>query len=193
MPEDKKLPDDNVTGKAGETGGQPAVDYESQIKALKEENEKFKKTASKNASEASDFKKRWQETLSETEKAKLEKQSLIEERNGFEKKLKVLDLTSKYTGLGYETKEAEKIAEAYVSGDTSTVFEMQEAFIRKIKDSKIEDRVRKVPTPTGGTGDKNITQDVFNKMNYEERVDLFNKDPNLYHKLITNASKKRLF
>ena len=111
----------------------PATDYENQIKALKEENEKLKSTASKNAGEASDFKKRWQETLSETEKAKLEKQTLVEERNSYQKELKVLGLTTKYVKLGYEGDKAEKIAKAFADGDTDTVFAMQEEFIQKYK------------------------------------------------------------
>ena len=90
---------------------------------------KLKRAVDKASSEAAEYKKKWRESLSETEKASREKAEAEakkeEEFESMKKQLKVNEYTENFMALGYSKDLAKQAATAQVDGDTETLFKIQ--------------------------------------------------------------------
>lgn len=90
---------------------------------------KLKRAVDKASSEAAEYKKKWRESLSETEKASMEKAEAEakkeEEFESMKKQLKVNEYTENFMALGYSKDLAKQAATAQVDGDTETLFKIQ--------------------------------------------------------------------
>ena len=160
----------------------PEPDYSGYVK-----KEVFDKTASELAAK----KKELKATLSDEERAKLEREQETQElKQNYEKLLRESNIskaTAKFLALGYEDKLAAETAEAFVDGDNDKVFENQKkaqtAFEKKIR----ADVLKKTPTPLGGNGeDKVMTKKEFRKMGDLERHDWAVGHPDEYKALYTS-------
>lgn len=111
---------------------------EEQLQALMVENAKLKRSFDKAASEASDYKKKYNATLSEQERAsqeKAEEQARRDERlEELERELSVRRFTESYLDLGYDKESAIAAATAQVDNDIETLFKLQ----KKIIDAKVQ-------------------------------------------------------
>lgn len=111
---------------------------EEQLQALMVENAKLKRSFDKAASEASDYKKKYNATLSEQERAsqeKAEEQARRDERlEELERELSVRRFTESYLDLGYDKESAIAAATAQVDNDVETLFKLQ----KKIIDAKVQ-------------------------------------------------------
>jgi len=117
---------------------------------------KLKTLMSKANSEAAEYKKKWQEKLSEEEKAKAEREEYDRQRDAelaaYKKQSLVAGFKAKYIGLGYENELAEATANALADNDMDTVFANQQIFIESQRKAIEIDRLNKQPDITpGGT------------------------------------------
>lgn len=150
-----------------------------------DEIEKLKTALSKANSEASDYKKQLREKMTADEiKAKedIEKQEKLQnDYNALLKRVAISDNKANLLALGYEDKLAQETAEAIVNNDLTKVFANQ-----KLHQEAIEKKIRTevlqgTPKPNGGsTGNPSITKEQFDKMEYADRVKLFNEQPDVY-------------
>lgn len=127
--EEKKEP-------VGEEKKEPVKqDANEQLQAALVEIAKLKHAMDKATSEAADYKRKWKDSLSEQEKASMEKaeaQAKHEERFAeLERKDKIHDFTENFMDLGYDKDLAKKAATAQVDGDTETVLAIQKEFMEK--------------------------------------------------------------
>ena len=110
---------------------------EDQIQKLLVENAKLKRSFDKAASEASDYKKKYNATLSEQEKASIEKaeeQARRDERLAeLEREVSIHNYMESYLDLGYDKESAIAAATAQVDNDIDTLFKLQ----KKILDEKL--------------------------------------------------------
>jgi len=104
---------------------------------------KLKRAVDKATSEAAEYKKKWRDSLSETEQINLEKAEAEakkeEEFEAMKKQLKVNEFTENFMALGYSKDLAKQAATAQVDGDTETLFKIQsdvQAQIIKQKESE---------------------------------------------------------
>lgn len=115
-----------------------SANQEEQIQKLLVENAKLKRSFDKAASEASDYKKKYNATLSEQEKASIEKaeeQAKRDERLAeLEREVSVHRFTESYLDLGYDKESAIAAATAQVDNDVETLFKLQ----KKIIDAKVQ-------------------------------------------------------
>lgn len=127
---------------------------EEQLQKLLVENAKLKRSFDKAASEASDYKKKYNATLSEQEKASLEKaeeQARRDERLAeLERENSIHRYTESYLDLGYDKESAVKAATAQVDGDVDTLFTLQKKIIDEKVLAKEQELIKDIPRAKTG-------------------------------------------
>ena len=140
--------------KADETPTPSPINQEDQIQKLLLENAKLKRSFDKAASEASDYKKKYNATLSEQEKASIEKaeeQARRDERLAeLEREVSVHKYTESYLDLGYDKDSAQAAAIAQVDGDIETLFKLQKKIIDAKLKAKEQELLKDIPRAKTG-------------------------------------------
>ena len=115
-----------------------SASVEEQLQALMVENAKMKRAFDKASSEAADYKKKYNATLSEKEQAdmaKAEEQARRDERLAeLERENSIHKFTEQFLDLGYDKESAIAAATAQVDNDVETLFKLQ----KKIIDAKVQ-------------------------------------------------------
>lgn len=114
-----------------------SASVEEQLQTLMVENAKMKRAMERANSEAADYKKKYNATLSEQERAsqeKAEEQARRDERLAeLERENSIHKFTESFLDLGYDKESAIKAATAQVDGDVDELFKLQ----KKIIDEKV--------------------------------------------------------
>lgn len=180
------------------TGVEPKADEpkadtktaEEMYAELLAENKRMKKAVDKATADASDWKKKFLATQSESEKLSMEKAerdaALKEELEALRKESKVNKFAKSFMACGYSEEMATKAAEAQYSGDTDELFRLQKLHSDNMAKQIRAEIMKTMPVPATGNDDGvHITQEQFDKMSYMEQLDLFEKHPSVYEKLTT--------
>ena len=180
-PEVTAEPDADKAVKAEET-----VDYATEMKKLREENEKLKKAQTNASKDASDWKAKYRATQDEATRVAEEQKEILEQIKAENESLKREQNLAKHTagwlGLGFSNELAAEAATASVNGDFNALMDTMKKFLEvHDKDLKAAS-IRTMPAPASGTS-QSITQEQFDNMTYRERDKLFNEQPELYRKL----------
>lgn len=154
------------------------------------ENKRMKKAVDKATADASEWKKKFLATQSESEKLSMEKAerdaALKEELEALRKESKVNKFAKSFMACGYSEEMATKAAEAQYSGDTDELFRLQKLHSDNMAKQIRAEIMKTMPVPATGNDDGvHITQEQFDKMTYMEQLDLFEKHPSVYEKLTT--------
>ena len=178
------------------TGVEPKADdpkadtktAEEMYAELLAENKRMKKAVDKATADASDWKKKFLATQSESEKLSMEKAerdaALKEELEMLRKESKVNKFAKSFMACGYSEEMATKAAEAQYSGDTDELFRLQKLHSDNMAKQIRADIMKSMPVPaTGNDDDVHITQEQFDNMSYREQLELFEKHPTVYEKL----------
>ena len=178
--------------KGGESKSEQEVDAKSlneQLQSALVEIAKLKREKDKNASEAAEFKKKYRESLSETEKASQEKAEAQAKRDAefedMKKTIQIHDLTENFMDLGYPKDLAKKAATAQADGDTTTLLDIQKQFNDFQKKQWEADFYASRPDVNiGGTSGKTYTKEQFDKMNPIELTQLKRENEAEYNRLL---------
>lgn len=167
-PEPKQDPEPNPTPSPGaDSTPNPEPSAEERIQALMTENAKLKKAQEKAASEAADYKKKYNATLSEKEKASLEKAEKEAEREERYQKLlrenEINKLEKNFVLLGYTNEQANKAATAQYDGDTESLFKIQSEVQQALVKQKEAEWIKSRPEPNAGNGEDDDKEDPFLK------------------------------
>lgn len=127
-----------------------------------------KETADKYASEAADYKKKYNSKLTEDEKkaseSKAAQDELVAKYESVLKENQITKNVAKFLGLGYSDELARKTAEALSSGDMDTVFANQATFNTLQKAEIKAELLKATPAPrAGGNAD--------NKIDYKKEIE----------------------
>jgi len=142
---------------------------EPSVQDLMNQIASLKRAVDKATGEASDYKKKWRETLSATEQASQEKAEAAaaeaERVKGLERQVALYGLEKQFSRLGYSPEDATKAAAYQYDGDTDSLFKLQEG-IQKAREAKLREDIEKeiyknIPDPKQGTG--NAEEDPFIK------------------------------
>jgi hypothetical protein len=118
------------------------------------ENAKLKRAMDKAASEAADFKKKYNATLSEQERAsqeKAEEQARRDERLAeLERENSIHKFTEQFLDLGYDKESAISAATAQVDGDVDTLFKLQKKIIDEKVLAKEQELIKDIPRAKTG-------------------------------------------
>ena len=129
------------------TEEQPTTSVEEQLQKLMVENAKMKRAFDKASSEAADYKKKYNATLSEKEQADLAKAEAEARRDErlaeLERENSIHKFTESFLDLGYDKESAIAAATAQVDNDVDTLFKLQ----KKIIDAKVQAKVNELLAP----------------------------------------------
>lgn len=178
------------------TGVEPKADEpkadtktaEEMYAELLAENKRMKKAVDKATADASDWKKKFLATQSESEKLSMEKAerdaALKEELEALRKESKVNKFAKSFMACGYSEEMATKAAEAQYSGDTDELFRLQKLHSDNMAKQIRAEIMKTMPVPATGNDDSvHITQEQFDKMSLAEQTDLYEKHPSVYKQL----------
>lgn len=196
MAEEKKEPVDTETKtteapveQKTEPKAEPKKAEEPSVQELMDELAKLKRQADRNASEAAEFKRKYRESLSEVEKASMEKAEKEAEREEqFQALLRensINKIEKSYLSMGWTADEATRMATAEADGDIDGKIKiMAEVDARKKKDYEAEFIKSRPDVNVGGGSGKSYTKEQFDKMGIVERTKLKRENPTEYARLI---------
>lgn len=158
----------------------------AKIRQLEAENSKLRDANTAASADASKWKKQYQETLStearRTEEQKEQAAALQQELETLRAERNVANYKSKLLSIGFEDALAQEVAESLNAGDTGKLFDGLQRFITAHDKALRETAFRTNPTlQQGGSAQKPVTKEQFDKMGYKERVDVYNQYPDLYN------------
>lgn len=147
--------------------------YEDQIQKLLVENAKLKRATDKATSEAADFKKKYNATLSEQERAsqeKAEEQARRDERLAeLERENSIHKFTEQFLDLGYDKESAISAATAQVDGDVDTLFRLQKKIIDEKVLAKEQELIKDIPRAKTGVYASMTADQIMEIPDREER------------------------
>lgn len=162
---------------------------EPTVQELMVEMAKLKRAQEKASSEAADYKKKWQASLSEQEKASMEKAEAEakrqEEWNAIVRENKINKIEKTYLAMGWNAEEASKMAIAEVDDDFDGKVKIQrEVDARKKKEIEAE-IFKTIPNVNiGGSSGKTYTKEQFDAMKPIELTKLKRENPAEYDRLM---------
>ena len=156
-PPAQEPPKDQPGEKPGSGSDEPQPSLEEQLQQMRIEYAKLKKAQEDAAADASNWKKKYNATLSDAEKLAQEKADKEAEKDAELAKLRKESAVSKYEKnfltLGYSQELAKKAAEAQFEGDTDTLFLVQSQAQEAIVKAKEAEWYKNRPEITTGAGD----------------------------------------
>lgn len=162
--------------KAAETKAeaQPTtLSAQEQLQQLMVENAKLKRAMDKASSEAADYKKKYNATLSEKEQADLEKaeaQARRDERLAeLERENSIHKFTESYLDLGYDKESAISAATAQVDNDVDTLFKLQKKILDEKIQAKEQELIKSMPRAKTGVYSSMTKEQIMAITDREER------------------------
>jgi len=177
----------NVTNEQ-DSGTNDLSALQAELERMKAENEKLKNAQSNASADASKYKKELAARMTEEEKRAAETKELIEQLKADNAALKRSQALAEHkaglVGIGFEGDLAEKAATAFFDNDFSAFAGHLKDFVVAHDKAIAAEGIRNTPRPgVGSTGTPSVTQEQFDKMGYQDRVKLFNEQPELYKTL----------
>ena len=185
-PAPENEPQDNPAPENEEKTEEPK---EPTVQELMVELAKLKRAQEKAASEAAEYKKKYNAKLSEKEKADEEKARIEAEKDEQFQQLvrenKINKLEKSYLSLGYTADEASKMAVAEVDEDFDAKLKIQLAVQKRQKREYEAEFYKNRDRFNAGTGgDKAITKEQFDNMGLAEKSKLYNENKAEYDRLM---------
>jgi hypothetical protein len=159
--------------------------------------DKLKVANDKNSHDASEWKKKYNSTLTEQEQAKIaSEQASAELQAKYDALLKetnVMKYTNQFLASGMDEKLAKSSAEALANGDMDTVFENQKKFASSVKKQVTDELLKDTPKPDGGNPDGDDTPKVTRKdisnMSLQEQLKFSKEHPEEYKQAYGNVGE----
>ena len=157
---------------------------EAKIKALEAERDKLKNSVTNASADASEWKKKYQATLSEQEKAAEEQAdataAMQKELEDLRNERNIANHKSQFVSIGFEENLAEESAKALNEGNIAKVFDGIRKFVESHDKAMAEKAMLNNPTLPGGNSTKTVTREEFNNMGYREMAAFKAEHPDLY-------------
>lgn len=149
---------------------------------------KLKESVTKANAEASKYKKELSAKLSDDERKAKEDaekwEQIAKERDELLREKNISTHKAKFLENGFSAELADSSAQAIVDGDFETVFKNLGEYRKSIEKQFKAENIDNMPKPNGGSGKApEMTQEQFDAMTYNQRVELYQKNKELYEKL----------
>ena len=161
-------------------------ELEAKLKALEAENGKLRQANTNASADASAWKKKYNDTLSEADRKKAEQDeqsaTLQKELETLRAERNVANYKSQLISpeIGFDGDLAQEVAQALNEGDIAKVFDGLRKFVVAHDKSLKENAFRNNPTLPGGTTVKAVTKEQFDAMGYKDRLNVYKEHPDLY-------------
>ena len=161
-----------------------AYEYEDNAGEL----ERNKAAVTKANAEAADWRRKYENTLSEEQKkaeaAKAEVETMKTELASLRRDKTISDYTAKFLALGYEASLASDTAAAFADGDTAKVLANQQKFLEAHDKALKADLLKNGSTPPAGSeGGSTMTLEKFRALPIDERAKFAEEHADEYNKL----------
>lgn len=160
---------------------------EEKLAKLTADYGKLKKAFDKTASEAADYKKRYNATLSEKELAEQEQMNAQKDLQAkYDSLLRENTLSNyerNYIELGYSSEQAKQAAVAQADGDMETLFKVQRSAQEALVKSKQAEWLKGRKQPSSGGNEEPMKQEDFDKLSLAEKTKLFRTNKDEYNRL----------
>lgn len=175
------------------------IDYVDPTSVVsKDVYDKLKTANDKNSHDVSEWKKKYQSTLSEQEQAKLANEQaskeLQDKYDALLKETNVMKYTNQFLASGMDEKLAQSSAEALANGDMDTVFENQKKFASLIKKQVTDESLKKTPKPDSGNPDGDdtpkVTRKDISKMSLRDQLKFSKEHPEEYKEAYGNVGEE---
>lgn len=154
---------------------------EQHTTGLVNEKTKLKGQVDKYSTEIANYKKKETDRLSEEEKTKLHYAELEKENADLRKAKALTERETAYISAGYDPKLAKEIAEAELEGKPTA--ELHKKHITAVEERVKAEVLKGTPDPKTKSNPKTWTKEEFAKASYEEKLALYNDNPQLYAEL----------
>jgi len=160
------------------------------VKALEAENGKLKQSVTNASADASSWKKKYQEKLSDEDKAKEQQDEATAAMQKELEDLRKERNIARYTGtlvaqdIGMDSNTAKAVAEALNAGETEKVFDGIRQFIKAHDKALRESALQNNQTLPGGSVNKTVSREEFDKMSLSEMMAFKVEHPDLYAEYI---------
>lgn len=159
--------------------------YEVQESKNDDETNNLKKLLSERNSQIKGLKDEIKSKMSEADRLEAER---TERQNALEEELKALkrektvsEFTAQFLSTGYSADLARTSAEAMADGNVSVVFSDLKAFITEHDKGINAEALRNIQRPKSSSDNgSSVTKEQFDRMNYTERAEFYDKFPDLY-------------
>ena len=159
--------------------------------------DRLKLANDKNSHDASEWKKKYNSTLTEQEQAKIaSEQASAELQAKYDALLKetnVMKYTNQFLASGMDEKLAKSSAEALADGDMDTVFENQKKFASSVKKQVTDELLKDTPKPDGwnpnGDDTPKVTRKDISKMSLQEQLKFSKEHPEEYKEAYGNVGE----
>lgn len=161
---------------------QDSIDY-------KAEYEKMKRLKDQYSKESADWKTKYNSTLSDVEKERIANEEREAHYKEIERKYNLNELSMGLSETISDKDVVNNIASKMLDGDNKGAIDALNKYIKANNDNlskQIKEQLLKdnpTPPPTNTTNNGGVSKKDFEKMSYSERVELKNKNPELYEKL----------
>lgn len=150
----------------------------------------FDKTASELAKVKKELKALQESSMTDVEKLQAELDKAKETQANYNKELSKLRAKEIFVTAGLTEKDYASILDVVVSEDEETTKTRAKSMVDLIAAQKAAtekaikaELLKGTPKPKSGEGDTGITKEQFEKMNWKERTELKQKDPELFKQL----------
>lgn len=159
-----------------------------ELAAEKANSIRFKNALDKATSEAGEYRKQLKARMTADEQAQAEaleaQTKTLQELESLRKQVAVTENSKKFMALSMDEATANKAAEAMSDGDHDTLFELLGSHFEAVQKNAEQTFLAGRKEVNAGNGSTpSITKEQFEKMGYAERVELYDKDPDLYKRL----------
>ena len=143
---------------------------------------KLKGTLDVKLKELGDMTKKERERMSAEELERQEIEEIKKQNEQLLKEREIVNAERRFIQSGCDAELANEGAKALIENDYDALF----GVIGKMLDNKVaaekSELLKSIPKPQGGSSKPAMTQEQFNKLGYEARVELAEKDPETYNK-----------
>ena len=185
MENELENPKENSESK--ETKTEQKVDtaaLEARIKQLEAERDKLKNSVTNASADASEWKKKYQATLSEQEKAAEEQSeataAMQKELEDLRNERNIANHKSQFVSIGFDEALADESAKALNEGNIAKVFDGIRKFVESHDKAMAEKAMLNNPTLPGGNSTKTVSKAEFDQMGYREMAAFKKEHPDLY-------------
>lgn len=151
----------------------PSASAEEQLQQIMVENAKLKRAVDRASSEAAEFKKKYNATLSEQERASQEKAEAEARRDErlaeLERENSIHRFTESFLDLGYDKESAIAAATAQVDNDVDTLFKLQKKIIDDRVLAKEQEMYKSIPRAKTGVYASMTKEQIMAIKDGEER------------------------
>lgn len=170
------------TGSTDNGASERIAELEKQLAESSKKYDKLKGTLDSKLKELGDMTKKERERMTAEELERKQIEEIKEQNAMLLKEREVANAERRFIQSGCDSELATEGARALIEQDYDGLFDV----IGKLINNKIAGEksqlLKAMPKPQGSSSSSTMTQEQFDNLNYKERVELLEKDPDTYNK-----------